>query len=83
MKNSENESIVLDSWRRCAQAGLRPDSPRQLYPLPVQQLGELREKSQNSISAFEHCAVPAAASLPKASAFLLVNEQGILLKKNA
>lgn len=82
MKNSRNEWIVLDSWRRCAQAGLLPDSTRQLYPLSDQQLKTLCEQSHNDISAFESCAVPAAASLPKASAFLLVSQQGILLKKN-
>lgn len=81
MKNSRNERIVLDSWRRCAQAGLSPDSTRQLYPLSDQQLKTLCEQSHNDISAFESCAVPAAASLPKASAFLLVSQQGILLKK--
>lgn len=80
MKNSRNERIVLDSWRRCAQAGLLPDSIRQLNPLSDQQLKTLCEQSHNDISAFESCAVP-AASLPKASAFLLVSQQGILLKK--
>ena len=65
MKNSRNERIVLDSWRRCAQAGLSPDSTRQLYPLSDQQLKTLCEQSHNDISAF-----------------LLVSQQGILLKKN-
>ena len=82
MKNSQNERIVLDSWRRCAQAGLSPDSTQQLYPISDQQLKTLCEQSHNDISAFEYCVVPAAASLPKASAFLLVSQQGILLKKN-
>lgn len=81
MKKSQNELIVLESWRRCAQAGLAPDSTQQLYPLSAQQLGRLCEESRNDISAFERCVTPVASDLPKSSAFLLVNAQGILLKK--
>lgn len=83
MKNLRNELIVLDSWRRCVQAGLRPDSAQQLYPLSAQQLKKQCEESRGDISAFEYCAVAATGDLPKSSAFLLVNEQGILLKKNS
>ena len=81
MNHPQNETAVMDSWRRCAQAGLPPDVGETLYPLPPQALRELVEKHHPAISAFERCAFPTAASLPKASAFLLMDEHGILLKK--
>lgn len=82
MNHSQNEAAVMDSWRRCAQAGLPPDAEETLYPLPPQALRELLERHHPAISAFERCAFPAAASLPKASAFLLMDGNGVLLKKN-
>lgn len=82
MNHPKNEIAVMDSWRRCAQAGLPPDAGESLYPLPPQALRELIEKYRPAISAFERCAFPAADSLPKASAFLLMDEHGVLLKKN-
>lgn len=82
MNHPQNEAAVMDSWRRCAQAGLRPDSGETLYPLPPQALQELAERHRSVISAFERCASPAAASLPRASAFLLMDGRGVLLKKN-
>lgn len=82
MNHSQNEAAVMDSWRRCAQAGLPPDSGETLYPLSPQALQELAEKNRPAISAFERCAAPAAAGLPRSSAFLLLNGHGILFKKN-
>ena len=82
MNHTQNEAAVMDSWRRCAQAGLPPDAMETLYPLPPQALRELVEKRHPAISAFERCAFPAAASLPKVSAFLLMDKHGVLLKKN-
>lgn len=82
MNRSQNEADVMESWRRCAQAGLQPDSGNELYPLPPQALQELYERHRSVISAFERCVSPVAACLPKASAFLLMDGQGILLKKN-
>lgn len=82
MNHSQNEAAVMDSWRRCAQAGLPPDSEGALYPLPPQALQELVEKNQPAVSAFERCAAHAAADLPRSSAFLLMDRRGILFKKN-
>lgn len=82
MNRLQNEAAVMDSWRRCAQAGLPPDSGNMLYPLSPQALQKLCAKHQSVISAFERCASPVAASLPKSSAFLLIDNHGILLKKN-
>lgn len=81
MNHSQNESAVMDSWRRCVQAGLSPDAGETLYPLPPQALQELIERYRPVISAFECCAF-SAASLPKASAFLLMDGNGMFLKKN-
>lgn len=82
MNRLQNEAVIMESWRRCAQAGLPPDSGNTLYPLSSQALQELYEKHRSVISAFERCTSPVAACLPKASAFLLMDGQGILLKKN-
>lgn len=82
MNRPQNEAAVMESWRRCAQAGLPPDAGEALYPLPPQALRELVERYRPPISAFERCAFPAAASLPKASSFLLMDGNGVLLKKN-
>lgn len=82
MNQSQNEAAIMDSWRRCAQTGLPPDSQETLYPLPPQALQELIAENQPAISAFERCAAPAAVSLPKSSAFLLMDGHGVLLKKN-
>lgn len=78
----QNEADVMESWRRCAQAGLPPEAGNELYPLSPQALQELCERRRFVISTFERCASPAAACLPKTSAFLLMDGQGILLKKN-
>lgn len=82
MNHTQNEAAVMDSWRRCAQAGLPPDAGEALYPLPSQALREVVEQHHSVISAFESCAFPSAAGLPKASAFLLMDKRGVLLKKN-
>lgn len=82
MNRLQNEADVMESWRRCAQAGLPLDSGNKLYPLSSQALQELCERHRSVISAFERCVSPAASCLPKTSAFLLMDDQGILLKKN-
>lgn len=82
MNRMQNEADVMESWRRCAQAGLPPDSGNNLYPLSPQALQELCESHRSLISVFERCVSPSAACLPKASAFLLMDHRGILLKKN-
>ena len=81
MIHPKNEAAVMDSWRRCTQAGLPPD-PTSLYPLASHTLEGLREKYQRIISVFEHAASSTAASLPRSSSFLLLDGQGTLLKKN-
>lgn len=82
MDHAQNEIAVMDSWRRCAQAGLPLDAGEALYPLSPQALREVVEKHRSVISAFEDCAFPAAANLPKTSSFLLMDKHGVLLKKN-
>ena len=82
MNRLENEAAVMESWRRCAQMGLPPDSGNALYPLPPQAVQELCERHRPVISAFERCVSPVACCLPKASAFLLTEGRGVLLKKN-
>lgn len=82
MNHAQNEAAVMDSWRRCAQAGLPPEASEALYPLPSQALREVAEKHRSVISAFESSVFFAAASLPKTSAFLLMDKHGVLLKKN-
>lgn len=82
MNHLQNEADVMESWRRCAQAGLPPDSGNNLYPLSSQALQELCEEHWSVISAFERCVSPSASRLPKSSSFLLMDGQGVLLKKN-
>lgn len=82
MNHSQNEANVMESWRRCAQAGLPMDSENALYPLSPQALQELYKKRQSIIASFERCVSPIITCLPKSSALLLTDVQGILLKKN-
>ena len=82
MNHAQNEAAVMDSWRRCAQAGLPPEAGEALYPLSSQALREVAEKHRSVISAFESCVSSSAVSLPKTSAFLLMDKHGVLLKKN-
>lgn len=82
MKHTQNDSVIMESWRRCAQAGISPDSEERLYPLMPQALRERCEELRPAISAFERCLSGVSASLPGAASVLLLDGQGVLLKKN-
>lgn len=78
-KQSWNEPALLESWRRCAQSGLLPDGTRNLYPLDPAQTQERYERYRSQVDAFARCANICQA--PADTAFMLVDEQGCLLKK--
>lgn len=80
MKNSCNQAVVLDSWRRCAKVGLSPDNPEEsCYPLSTKNLQLLYQNHQMEITAFRQ--IMSNSQMPKGSVSILTDAQGILLEK--
>ncbi len=79
MERKWNEATILESWRRCVRAGLRPDSTEKCYPLSEEELRWLIEAHRAETEAFQ--SVADDCRLPRDTAFLLVDPKGTLLKK--
>lgn len=75
------EKEIFDSWRNCARLGLCPDIASPMHSGMEEEIVKLQKACRREIAALAGGVRAIGTEMPERSAFLLTNEQGILLKK--
>lgn len=82
MKQHSYEKAIFDSWRNCVRSGICPDIAYPIHSGAEEEILQLQRACQFEIAALSAGVGAIGTEMPEHTAFLLTNEQGILLKKN-
>lgn len=82
MRKLRYQKEVLASWKKCMEGGLSHTTESPALSISGEDLSKRRKENSELISAFQYYVGLIENLIPSKTAFLLVDIDGILLKKN-